>query len=199
MSEPRCRTFPALIPNIRHNNLRVLAKGLAPRLKRIQGISQPDTEKEAREINVKNRAKIGLTTAACARETRPARKTGMVMLERIKVGEQSQEWTEGTGPGRELEGGWEEGPFFRVVDIEAIAGSASSAFRRCVAQRHIKAGSSKLGYSAEIDCFTQVHASMSVTTTSSVEVALTTSIALNVDLESRVALRARRKLILALL
>lgn len=146
MSEPRCRTFLALIPNIRHNNLKVLAKGLAPRLKRIQGIPPPDTENPPQEINVKKRAKLGvakLTAATRARATRPVKKTGMMLKERIEMDEQSQEWTEGTGPGGELEGGWEEGPFLHdVVDIEAIAGCASSTFLRCVAKRYVKARSS---------------------------------------------------------
>ena len=62
-----------------------------------------------------------------------ALKVGFKTAEQIncKEGAEIDEEDSGRCRRRVLEGGWKEGRFFDNVDVEAIAGCAASAFRRC--------------------------------------------------------------------
>lgn len=142
MSEARCRAFLALVPNIRHNSLKALAKGLAPRVKRLQGVPPPDPAKEAKKEAAREKARLGpagYAAAAAARARRDARER-----EAAKQGGRGQAQGGTDSKTREekkendmerqrreiLDAGWREGNFFDGLDVEILAGCSIATFRR---------------------------------------------------------------------
>lgn len=146
MSEPRCRAFLALLPNIRHNNLRNLARNLTPRVKRLQGVPPPDPAKEAKEEAARERAKLGqVGVAAAARARARALRAAQERQETeggrggdsegMRVGsaaarEQDRRKQDEETRRRALEKGWMEGDFFGEVDIEMLAGCSTATLQR---------------------------------------------------------------------
>ncbi|CAM9221094.1 unnamed protein product, partial [Scytosiphon promiscuus] len=147
MSEPRCRVFLALLPNIRHNRLRVLARHLSQRVKRLQGIPPPQPAAQPTKR----------VTAAAARAR--AREEAAAQLERSQallwqdLGNGTAAETEGEKRGKAEEAeanrrraevmndGWREGPLFQnlgggvddendVMVLGLLAGCSTSTFQR---------------------------------------------------------------------
>eukprot|EP00752_Nemacystus_decipiens_P009815 g8759.t1 len=119
MSEPRCRVFLALLPNIRHNCLRSLGDRLSQRVKRLQGIPPPDFSGGA--------PKKGAAAARARYSQRGAKA--------MKTDEQrrAEEDEEAKRRARLLDDGWKEGPFFQDFDddfVGLLAGCSVSTFRR---------------------------------------------------------------------
>lgn len=147
MSEPRCRVFLALLPNIRHNRLRALARHLSQRVKRLQGIPPPQLAAPPTK-----RA----TTAAAARAR--AREKEAAEMERSQAllwqdlghatvveteGEKRKKAEEAEAARRREEvmnDGWREGPLFQNlgggvddddgVVLGLLAGCSVSTFQR---------------------------------------------------------------------
>lgn len=121
MSEPRCRVFLALLPNIRHNCLKALGGHLSQRVKSLQGIPPPDFSSGGAP------KKTGAAAARARHWQRgaPARKT-----EEERKAEDDEEVRRRA---RVLDDGWKEGPFFGDLDrdfVGLLAGCSVSTFRR---------------------------------------------------------------------
>lgn len=126
MSEPRCRVFLALLPNIRHNCLKALGEHLSQCVKRLQGIPPP-------EFAVKSPKRGAAAARARAlaigqRAGSQALQTGATAEEKIKENEDE----EARRRARALDNGWKEGPFFEDLDgvVGVLAGCPVSTFRR---------------------------------------------------------------------
>lgn len=154
MSEPRCRAFLALLPNIRHNNLKALARNLSPRVKRLQGLPPPDPAKEAREEAARERARLGpagLAAAARARARARDLRAAQDKQERererggdsagLRVGsgatakemkDEEMEKEKKEKRRRALENGWMEGDFFSELDLDVLVGCSTATLQRCL-------------------------------------------------------------------
>eukprot|EP00903_Cladosiphon_okamuranus_P011517 g10844.t2 len=119
MSEPRCRVFLALLPNIRHNCLKALGAHLSQRVKRLQGIPPPDFSPLPRKKGAAADRARHWTRGASAVKTEEERK--------------AEEDEEATRRARVLDDGWKGGPFFQGLNhdfVGVVAGCSASTFRR---------------------------------------------------------------------
>lgn len=148
MSEPRCRVFLALLPNIRHNRLRALARHLSQRVKRLQGIPPPEPPAQP-----KKRATAAATRARAREEAAAQMERDHALL--WQQGENTAAVVETAGEKKKreedeeaarrraevMDDGWREGPLFRFLGggvddddddmvLGLLAGCSISTFRR---------------------------------------------------------------------
>lgn len=139
MSEPRCRVFLALLPNIRHNTLKALGEHLSQRVKRLQGIPPPDFSAGAPK-RVTAGAAARARAAAAARQREGTGGPPLMRWERdaamARMDEEKKEQAEAEEAARRakiLDDGWKEGPFLHGLGddlVGVLAGCSVSTFRR---------------------------------------------------------------------
>ncbi|CAB1118437.1 unnamed protein product [Ectocarpus sp. CCAP 1310/34] len=139
MSEPRCRVFLALLPNIRHNTLKALGEHLSQRVKRLQGIPPPDFSAVAPK-RVTAGAAARARAAAAARQREGTGGPPLMRWERdaamARMDEERKEQAEAEEAARRakiLDDGWKGGPFLDGLGndiVGVLAGCAASTFRR---------------------------------------------------------------------
>lgn len=127
MSEPRCRVFLALLPNIRHNCLKALGGHLSRCVKRLQGTPLPD-------VGAKPPPKKG-AAAARARALAIGQRGADQAVDKVAKAEKERkerEDEEARLRAKVVENGWKEGPFFQDIDglVGVLAGCPVSTFRR---------------------------------------------------------------------
>ena len=130
MSEPRCRTFLALLPNIRHNRLKALGEHLSRCVKRLQGVPPPDLSAAPPK---RGGVAAARARAAAKREARERQAQQRQMGAAATAGKTEEEEEEDRRRARILDGGWKEGPFFQDLGddvVGVLAGCAVSTFRR---------------------------------------------------------------------
>ncbi|CAN0200791.1 unnamed protein product, partial [Ectocarpus sp. 12 AP-2014] len=139
MSEPRCRVFLALLPNIRHNTLKALGEHLSQRVKHLQGIPLPDFSAGAPK-RVTAGAAARARAAAAARQREGTGGPPLMRWERdaamARMDEERKEQAEAEEAARRakiLDDGWKGGPFLDGLGndiVGVLAGCSASTFRR---------------------------------------------------------------------